>query len=197
MKHDKDSQGTTVRFCRALQQSHTKPRPSLGRASYNPRLHIPSLPSCQDPLRGGRRGLWRTESLHLMVSYVSSLATPQGKNSATFHPAPLDHGLSVPGLYEYYARNSPDHPVFTYSNTATQHTTDVLYRDAWSAISTIAGIIFDRCNDQHTPTGTGNSKRPVIAVLALAGLSFRYIATRFAHAFVDSLSYIYTLVAIF
>ncbi|KAI0708460.1 acetyl-CoA synthetase-like protein [Earliella scabrosa] len=115
-----------------------------------------------------------------MVSYVSSLATPQGKNSATFHPAPLDHGLSVPGLYEYHARNSPDHPVFTYSDTATQHTTDVLYRDAWSAISTIAGIILDRCNDQHTPTGTGNSKRPVIAVLALA----------------DSLSYIYTLVAI-
>ncbi|KAI0708459.1 acetyl-CoA synthetase-like protein [Earliella scabrosa] len=110
---------------------------------------------------------------------MSPPITQQGRDSATFHPAPLDYGLSVPGLYEYHARNSPDHPVFTYSDIATQHTTDVLYRNAWSAISTIAGTILDRCNNKHTSTRTSTT-RPIIAVLALA----------------DSLSYIYTLVAI-
>ncbi|KZT21918.1 acetyl-CoA synthetase-like protein [Neolentinus lepideus HHB14362 ss-1] len=109
---------------------------------------------------------------------MSPRPTPQGVNSSTFKPAPFDHRLSVPGLYEYHAKNSPNHVVFTYSDLETSTGYDIDYRHAWESISTIASIVsgyYDARQDKRN-----DSKRPVIGILAIS----------------DTLTYIYLLVGI-
>ncbi|KAJ7136795.1 acetyl-CoA synthetase-like protein [Mycena epipterygia] len=103
--------------------------------------------------------------------------TPQGVHSATFHPAPRDHTLSIPELYEYHALNSPAHVVFMYSDVESGTSTFVTYAEAWEGICRAAGIVA-----QHVAASgsTSAEERPVIAVLALS----------------DSLSYIYLLIGI-
>lgn len=92
--------------------------------------------------------------------------TPQGVRSATFHPAPFDHTLSIPELYEYHAFNSPAHPVFMYSDVDSGTSTLVTYAEAWEGIRRAAGIVA-----QHVAASgsTGSDERPVIAILALSG----------------------------
>ncbi len=101
---------------------------------------------------------------------MANLTTPQGTKSETFQPAPFDHGLSVPGLYQYHAKNSPKHPVFTYSDPDTQARNDISYRKAWEIISTTATIVFDHCDKR--PVTESTNTRPVIGVLALSGRSY-------------------------
>ena len=97
--------------------------------------------------------------------------TPQGINSQTFHAAPFQHGLSVAGLYEYHAINSPKHPVFTYTDTASGISYDILYADGWRDICKVANIVQERYSQttHYTQYTKDPQKRPVIGILALAG----------------------------
>ena len=99
---------------------------------------------------------------------MSPRPTPQGVNSQTFSAAPFDHGLSVPGLYEYHAKNSPNHAIFTYTDPDTSVSHDVLYSQAWSDIRKIASIV--QANYLHSKMhAKGTKERPIIGILALSG----------------------------
>ncbi|KAJ7078089.1 acetyl-CoA synthetase-like protein [Mycena epipterygia] len=107
---------------------------------------------------------------------MSPRPTPQGVNSSTFHPAPVDHNLSIPELYEYHALNSPTHPVFMYSDVDSGTSKFITYREAWNGIRQAAGIV-----SQHfAVSGPSPDQRAVIAVLAQS----------------DTLSYIYLVIGI-
>ncbi|KAI0629576.1 acetyl-CoA synthetase-like protein [Trametes polyzona] len=109
--------------------------------------------------------------------------TPQGVNHPTFNPPdPLLHGLSVPGLYEYHAKHSPDHPVFTYADPASGKPHDITFAEVWNNIRAVMNIIRHRCPtspDGASPS-VGICGRPVVGILAVS----------------DALSYIYTIVAL-
>lgn len=49
---------------------------------------------------------------------------------ATSRAPPLDHGLSVLGLYEYHAQHSSDHPVFIYADRDTGEPHDITFSEA-------------------------------------------------------------------
>lgn len=101
-------------------------------------------------------------------------ATAQGVNSRTFHAPPLDCGLSVPGLYEYNAKHSPDHPVFCYAHIETGVVHDVTYSEAWDYIRSAARIIQSRIvTGVNELSGSSNANfRPVVAILAPSGTKF-------------------------
>ncbi|KAJ3557933.1 hypothetical protein NM688_g1205 [Phlebia brevispora] len=127
--------------------------------------------------------VYQLRSLQIVDTIMASnhRRTPQGVHSKTFRPPPFDHDLSVPGLYEYHAKNSPDHPVFTYADVDANTLHDISYSDAWNSIITLAEIVrqnYER--SQHKSREARTNRRPVIGVLALS----------------DTLTYVYMLVAI-
>ena len=101
--------------------------------------------------------------------------TLQGANSKTFHAAPFEHGLSVAGLYEYHARNSPKHPAFTYTDLETKQSHDVLFEAAWQDIRKVANIVLGHCSKtpHYAQYVADPKKRPTIGILALSG-TFKY-----------------------
>lgn len=98
-------------------------------------------------------------------------ARVQREGSTTFHPAPFDHGLSVAGLYQYNAKHSPSHAVFTYSDLANDSSHDVYYADAWKNISYVAHVISEHVSSTSMLDDAGEQSRPVVCVLALVGTS--------------------------
>ncbi|KAI0645046.1 acetyl-CoA synthetase-like protein [Trametes meyenii] len=117
--------------------------------------------------------------------------TPQGVNHPTFHPLPFDHNLSIPQLYEYHARHSPAHPVFAYADPDTGVVHDVTFAEAWDCICAVASIILQRIQQSKNQRsneiggppealGIGTGGRRTIGILAP----------------VDTLTYIYTMVAV-
>ncbi|KAH9851149.1 acetyl-CoA synthetase-like protein [Lenzites betulinus] len=109
---------------------------------------------------------------------MTARPTPQGVDHPTFHAAPFDHGLSLPRLYEYHAKHSPTHPIFTYADPETGKVHDVTYAEAWQQISAVARIVARNYAASQVKSAEGT--RPVIAVLAIS----------------DSLSYIILKVAV-
>ncbi|KAI0325854.1 acetyl-CoA synthetase-like protein [Cubamyces sp. BRFM 1775] len=100
---------------------------------------------------------------------------------STFQYPPLDHTLSVPGLYEYHAKNSPDYPAFTYADPVTGAPRDITYAEVWARIGVVAKLILK--HQSRLPAGgvlEEAKNRPIIGIVALS----------------DTLSYIYTMVAI-
>ncbi|KAH9889266.1 acetyl-CoA synthetase-like protein [Cubamyces lactineus] len=111
---------------------------------------------------------------------VANKLTTTTNSESTFKYPPLDHTLSVPGLYEYHAKNSPDHPAFTYASV-TGVPRDIPYAEVWARIGVVAKLISEhqpRLPDSGTLEGAGSC--PVIGIVALS----------------DTLSYIYTMIAI-
>ncbi|KAJ7461832.1 hypothetical protein B0H11DRAFT_117097 [Mycena galericulata] len=111
---------------------------------------------------------------------MSPRTTPQGVNSSTFHPAPFDHDLSIPELYEHHALHSPTHAAFMYSDVDTGTTKFVTYDEAWLGIRQAAAIVSQHLFESGSVRSTPPNQPPVIAVLALS----------------DTLSSIYMLVGI-
>ena len=93
--------------------------------------------------------------------------TPQGVHSPTFNPPPFGHGFSVPGLYAYHAKNSPDHPVFTYSDIESNTSRDIVFSEAWTYVRKAARLVLDHIN----PRTVDPDKRPTVAILAFTGMS--------------------------
>ncbi|KAJ7732697.1 acetyl-CoA synthetase-like protein [Mycena metata] len=108
---------------------------------------------------------------------MASRTTPQAVNSSTFHPAPLNHDLSIPELYKYHALNSPTHPAFMYSDVEEGNTTFITYHEAWLGIRKAAAIVSHHLSK---PQATAPNRPAVIAVMAAS----------------DTLSYIYLLIGI-
>ncbi|KAI0629575.1 acetyl-CoA synthetase-like protein [Trametes polyzona] len=121
------------------------------------------------------------------MTVTISRPTPQGVNHPTFHPPPFDHGLSIPGLYEYHAKHSPEHPVFSHADPATGALRDITFAEAWSSIRAVADVVSARLSRrpglEDTPSCDGahcTDGRTVVGVLALS----------------DAVSYVYILVAL-
>ncbi|KAI0629577.1 acetyl-CoA synthetase-like protein [Trametes polyzona] len=112
--------------------------------------------------------------------------TRHGIDHATFHPPPdpLTHGLSVPGLCEYHAKHSPDHPVFTYADHGTGKPHDITFAEVWDILGIVAEVVSSRCsvhsNRLEARTLDGSGERLVIGIFAIS----------------DALSYIYTLISL-
>ncbi|KAI9059888.1 acetyl-CoA synthetase-like protein [Trametes sanguinea] len=104
--------------------------------------------------------------------------TPQGVDSATFKAPLMNHGLSLAGLYEYHAKNSPDHAVWAYAEPDTRLLRDVTYAGAWNKIKQVAGIVSRNYAAIPTqPNAASDRKRPVIGILALSDtLSYMYLS---------------------
>lgn len=119
----------------------------------------------------------------------------------TFNAPPLDHGLSVPGLYEYHAQHSPDrHPVFTYANRDTGEPHSITISEAWDRIGAVTKIASKQLSTSQVHGEPSERARLVISVLALFSTSvlpitrrINRVLTRFAP---DALSYIYLIVAL-
>ncbi|OSC97571.1 acetyl-CoA synthetase-like protein [Trametes coccinea BRFM310] len=115
------------------------------------------------------------------MSQAAVQPTPQGVNSTTFKAPSLDHGLSLAGLYEYHAKNSPNHAAWAYAEPDTRVLRDITYAEAWDKIKRVATTVSR--NMASLPAQQSQEfgkKRPVIGVLALS----------------DTLSYMYLIIAI-
>lgn len=93
---------------------------------------------------------------------ISPNATNNGSVERTFEPVSLKHNFSVPGLYAFHAKHSPNHPVFSYADLESNQLHDISYADAWRDIRRIAAIVATHC-----PEGT--QKRQVIGIVAISG----------------------------
>jgi acyl-CoA synthetase (AMP-forming)/AMP-acid ligase II len=93
---------------------------------------------------------------------MSSLPYERQVQASTFHPAPVELELCVPELYEYHALNSPSHPIFTYSDTASGTSTSISYFEAWKNIQGVASTVSSLLSEPPR-------RRPVVAVLAQSG----------------------------
>jgi acyl-CoA synthetase (AMP-forming)/AMP-acid ligase II len=87
--------------------------------------------------------------------------------ASTFCPAPLDHNLSLPELYEYHALHSQSHPVFAYSDIVTGTPTSISYSEAWTNIQRVAVVVSAQLSE--SPGADPHKRPPVIAVLAQSG----------------------------
>ncbi|KAF7797380.1 hypothetical protein EIP86_008575 [Pleurotus ostreatoroseus] len=109
---------------------------------------------------------------------ILPLSAGDGLSKPSFHPVPLKHDYSIPGLYAFHAEHSPDHPVFAYADFENGITHNITYVEAWRDIRKVAATVSARCSLATAATGT--QKRQIISILALS----------------DTLSYVYLTLAI-
>lgn len=93
--------------------------------------------------------------------------TPQGVDHPTFNPPPYNHGLSVPGLYEYQAKNSPDHSVFKYVHPSDEAAHHVTFSEAWDKIGAVAEVVSRRVSKPCEKAS--DAKKPIVGILAISG----------------------------
>ncbi|KAF8488261.1 acetyl-CoA synthetase-like protein [Gautieria morchelliformis] len=95
--------------------------------------------------------------------------TPQGVDSTTFTPPPLDGSLTIPEIYEAQAKNSPNHPLFVFAEAPRQIRT-VFYPEGVQAIRNAARIVeshYSRCKDQYISQKQTNDLGPTFGILAI------------------------------
>ena len=89
------------------------------------------------------------------------LPATQALNSQTFKPPPLDGSLTVPEQFDWHLANTPNHPLFVYSDDhGEEHV--ILWPQGVRAMHRSGRIVVDRVS----PKG---SEIPVVAILASAG----------------------------
>ena len=88
----------------------------------------------------------------------------QALNSLTFRPPPLGGSLSVPELYDWHLDNSPDHPLFVYSNSDGAAKT-IVWKEAVHAVHRTGRLVLDAIRSETEKAGG----RVVIAILANNG----------------------------
>ncbi len=99
-----------------------------------------------------------------LLNMTTSSNANNGSIERTFEPVSLKHNFSVPGLYAFHAKHSPDHPVFSYADLESDQLHDISYADAWRDIRRIAAIVATHC-----PELEGTQKRQVIGIVAISG----------------------------
>ena len=90
--------------------------------------------------------------------------TPQGSNSATFTPPPVDGSLYLAEVYDFLGEHSPNHPVFVYDENGSLHT--ITWSTLARAIHTAARLV-----EGHIRPGDRNKNSTVVAVLSTSGAS--------------------------
>lgn len=116
----------------------------------------------------------KTSSIHShRLNDVLDCPTLQGCCSTTFQQPPLDGSLTVPELFAWHAKHSPDHPVFVYPNSDpfNPSTKDVIvtvhYPEVYRAIIAAAKLVKEALADHEIQQPT--NEIPVIGILAIAG----------------------------
>ncbi|KAF4612641.1 hypothetical protein D9613_011797 [Agrocybe pediades] len=94
----------------------------------------------------------------------------QARSSSTFNPPILDGTLSLPEQYEWHAKHSPHHPLFTYA-TDNKSIRTILWKEVVKAMHNGARLI-----RRTMGWGPGMKNPPVIAILA-ASDSITYFTT--------------------
>lgn len=94
------------------------------------------------------------------------LASPpqtQALSSKTFSPPPLDGSLTLPELYEWHLKNTPNHRLFVFSR---EHggTRTILWPEAVGAVRTGARLV-----RRAMGWKSGMNDVPVVAILAASG----------------------------
>lgn len=110
--------------------------------------------------------------------YNPKVRTVQGANSKTFKRIELDTTLTVPELFEFHAKHSPEHPVFVWVDDDNEEHVlrfPEVYRGIRKAATISAGH-YARMADYYAQAQQGKdaSDPPVVGILATAG-------TRSAH----------------
>ncbi|KAH8116797.1 hypothetical protein DFH11DRAFT_1687657 [Phellopilus nigrolimitatus] len=105
---------------------------------------------------------------------VLPLATPpnpQALNSKTFKLPPLDGSLTIPEIYDWHLDNTPDHPLFVYSDPeGVEH--KILWPAAVRAFHRAAHIVYSRVGNIVIEDALNP---PVVAILSSAD-TITYIA---------------------
>lgn len=94
---------------------------------------------------------------------IPPLPRTQALNSKTFRPPPIDGSLTVPEIYDWHLENSPEHPLFMYSNDDGTSTT-IKWSEGVKAIHR-AGRLIQRLTGCQSP-----AKVPILAILANTGI---------------------------
>ncbi len=106
--------------------------------------------------------------------YNPTVKTWQGQNSTTFRRPEFDTKLTVPQLFEYHAKNSPNHEVFVYvDDDKVEHA--IHFPDVYRGIQKSATIVsehYTRLSDYYTKAQEGKRELepPVIGILASTGM---------------------------
>ena len=106
--------------------------------------------------------------------YNPAVQTYQGANSKTFTPPGLDTNLTIPELFEFHAKHSPEHPVFIYADDD-QNEHVIRFPEVWRAIrksATLSSAHYSRMAKYYAEAQVGKSEDdpPVIGILATAGM---------------------------
>lgn len=104
------------------------------------------------------------------------LPRTQALNSKTFRPPPLDGTLTIPEIFDWHLRNTPDHPLLEYVEDDGS-IRSILWPEAVRAIHRTARLmrVLMGCDPEQCPDVS--SGVPVIAILAGAGECFASYVT--------------------
>lgn len=107
-----------------------------------------------------------------LPEFPISFPAPQAQSSDTFHPPPVDGTRSLPELYEYNAKHSPDHPLFAFADDSGA-TRTIKYPEAWRMIQRAAKIAHGYVAKHQGHYSTQGSEIPMtpptVGILANAG----------------------------
>lgn len=103
------------------------------------------------------------------------LPQTQGHKCATFKLPPLDGSLSVPEIYDWHAEHSSEHPLFEFAeDDGTVQA--ITWKEGNKGVHR-AGWYTKRLLDEGQSVGSGSGERPIVAILASAGMfSIHYCA---------------------
>ncbi|KAL1943361.1 hypothetical protein VTO73DRAFT_4436 [Trametes versicolor] len=104
--------------------------------------------------------------------YNAKVQTVQGANSKTFKRIELDTTLTIPELFEFHAKHSPEHPVFVYADENNQEHV-LYYPEVYRGIrkaATLSAGYYERMADYYAQAQQGKdaTEPPVIGILATA-----------------------------
>ncbi|TFY77866.1 hypothetical protein EWM64_g6143 [Hericium alpestre] len=100
---------------------------------------------------------------------LSILRTRQGMNSSTWQAPPLDGSLTLPEIFEYHSRHSPEHPLFVYPNDL-QEPQYILYPEVYRGMRKAAKLVsthYQHVQQKYDPDGGDDA--PIVGILATAG----------------------------
>ncbi|RPD77318.1 acetyl-CoA synthetase-like protein [Lentinus tigrinus ALCF2SS1-7] len=104
--------------------------------------------------------------------YNPTVQAWQGANSKTFTPPGLDTNLTLPELFEFHAKHSPEHPVFVYADDE-QKEHVIRFPEVYRGIRKAATLTtphYSRLADRYSKMQQGKSDgdTPIIGILANA-----------------------------
>ena len=85
----------------------------------------------------------------------------QALSSKTFRAPPLDGSLTIPELYDWHYDNSPEHPLFIYSDVEGE-TSTITWSTVVRAVHRVGYLVRDLARD----TGSNPDARQVFAIVA-------------------------------